>query len=146
LWVLVCGTAAPYARYVKFRLATPTHRAGRDRGGGKLGRLLPQRNPEDRSPSIENIPLQITNHHYLDITIYAIHDGQRTRIGVAGGSAHTSMVLPSRLLGVGRELQLYGDPIGSSERAITEVVVVQPGQFIEWLLESGLSRSTVGVY
>jgi hypothetical protein len=94
----------------------------------------------------ENIPLEITNHHYLDITIYAIHDGQRTRLGVAGGSAHTDMVLPSRLLGVGRELRLYGDPIGSSERAITEVIVVQPGQFIQWLLESGLERSTVGVY
>ncbi|HEX2250223.1 MAG TPA: hypothetical protein VHH32_07720 [Gemmatimonadales bacterium] len=56
------------------------------------------------------------------------------------------MMLPHRLLGVGRELQLYGDPIGSTERAITEVVVVQPGQFVEWLLESGLARSTVAVY
>lgn len=94
----------------------------------------------------EDIPLRITNRHYLDITIYAIHDGQRTRVGVAGGSAHTKMLLPARLLGVGRELQLYGDPIGSSELAITEVIIVQPGQFIEWLLESGLARSTVGVY
>lgn len=92
------------------------------------------------------IPLQIVNHHWLDVTIYVIHDGQRTRLGVAGGSAHTRMMLPHRLLGVGRELQLYGDPIGSTERAITEVVVVQPGQFVEWLLESGLARSTVAVY
>jgi hypothetical protein len=103
-------------------------------------------NPTIVPPPAENIPLQITNHHYLDITIYAIHDGQRTRLGVAGGSAHTKMVLPARLLGVGRELQLYGDPIGSPELAITEVIVVQPGQFVEWLLESGLERSTVGVY
>lgn len=102
--------------------------------------------PTTAPPPGENIPLQVTNHHYLDITVYAIHDGQRTRIGVAGGSAHTRMVLPARLLGVGRQLRLYGDPIGSSELAITEVIVVQPGQFIEWLLESGLARSTVGVY
>jgi hypothetical protein len=95
---------------------------------------------------VDNIPLQITNHHYLDITIYAIHDGQRTRLGVARGSAHTDMVLPSRLLGIGRDLRLYGDPIGSSELAITEVITVRPGQFIQWLLESGLARSTVGVY
>jgi hypothetical protein len=93
-----------------------------------------------------DVPLQIVNHHWLDVTIYVVHDGQRTRVGVAGGSAHTAMVLPSRLLGVGRELQLFGDPIGSPERAITEVVVVQPGQFIQWLLESRLERSTVGVY
>lgn len=97
-------------------------------------------------PPAQNIPLQITNHNYLDITIYAIHDGQRTRLGVAGGSAHTDMVLPARMLGVGRDLQLLGDPIGSPEQALTEVIVVQPGQFIEWLLESGLARSTVGVY
>jgi hypothetical protein len=97
-------------------------------------------------PPEERIPLLITNHHFLDITVYAIHDGQRTRLGVAGGSAHTKMVVPARLLGVGRDLQLYGDPIGSSELAITEVIIVQPGQFIEWLLEPGLNRSTVGVY
>ncbi len=97
-------------------------------------------------PPEERIPLLISNHHYLDITVYAIHDGQRTRLGVAGGSAHTKMVVPARLLGVGRDLQLYGDPIGSPELAITEVIIVQPGQFIEWLLEPGLDRSTVGVY
>jgi hypothetical protein len=94
----------------------------------------------------EEIPLQISNHNYLDITIYAVHDGQLTRLGVAGGSAHTAMVLPARLLGAGRELRLYGDPVGSSERAITETVVVQPGQYVEWLLEPGLDRSTISVY
>ena len=93
-----------------------------------------------------DIPLQVVNHHWLDVTIYVIHDGQRTRLGMAGGSAQTRMVVPSGLLGIGRELQLYGDPIGSSERAITEVIVLQPGQFIEWSLASGLARSTVGVY
>ena len=93
-----------------------------------------------------DVPVQIINHHWLDITIYVIHDGQRTRLGVAGGSAETRLELPSHLLGVGRDIQLYADPIGSLDDAITEVIVVQPGQFIEWLLESGLERSTVGVY
>jgi hypothetical protein len=92
------------------------------------------------------VPLHVNNHHWLDITIYVIHDGQRTRLGVAGGSAETRLALPGRLLGVGRDIQLYGDPIGSSERAVTEVIVVQPGQFIEWSLEWGLERSSVGVY
>jgi hypothetical protein len=94
----------------------------------------------------EKIPLEIDNHHYLDIIVYAVHDGQLTRLGVAGGSAHTEMVLPARLLGAGRELRLYGDPIGSSDRALSEVIVVQRGQYIEWLLEPSLDRSTVSVY
>jgi hypothetical protein len=93
-----------------------------------------------------DVPLHVVNHHWLDVTVYVIHDGQRTRVGVAGGTAETQMVLPSRLLGVGRDIQLYGDPIGSPEQAITEVLVIQPGQFIEWSLEWGLERSSVGVY
>jgi hypothetical protein len=106
----------------------------------------PPAEPAGASDWSGEILLQIVNHHWLDVTIFVIHDGQRTRLGVAGGNAQTRIMLPQRLLGVGRELQLYGDPIGSLERAITEVVVVQPGQYVEWLLESGLDRSTVAVY
>jgi hypothetical protein len=97
-------------------------------------------------PMLADIELQIVNHNWLDVTIYVLHDGLRTRLGVARGSGNTALILSSRLLGAGRELRLYGDPIGSPEQAITENVVVQPGQYIEWLLETELSRSTVAVY
>ena len=108
--------------------------------------ILGKKDPLADAPWSGDIPILIINHHWLDVTIFVIHDGQRTRLGVAAGTAQTQMMLPSRLLGVGRNIQLYGDAIGSSERAITEVIVVQPGQFVEWLLESSLDRSTVGVY
>ena len=108
--------------------------------------FLGKKDPPAAASWSEDVPVFIINHHWLDITIYVIHDGQRTRLGVAGGTAETQMMLPSRLLGVGRDIQLYGDPIGSSERALTEVIVVQTGQFIQWLLEPTLERSTVGVY
>lgn len=111
-----------------------------------LASCSPKRGPAVDADPIEEIPLEIDNHHYLDVIIYAIHDGQLTRLGVAGGSAHTELVLPARLLGAGRELRLYGDPIGSSDRAITEVIVVQRGQYVEWLLEPGLERSTLSAY
>lgn len=112
---------------------------------GLSGCFLGRKGPA-LGPASTGVELQVINHNWLDVRVYVIHDGQRTRVGLAGGSANTEMVLPWRLLGVGRDIQLYGDPIGSSEKAITEVISVQPGQFIEWLLESGLDRSTVGVY
>jgi hypothetical protein len=108
-----------------------------------VGTAPPASATPDRS---EDIRLAVVNRHWLDVTIYVVHDGQRTRLGVAGGSASTEMSLPPRLLGVGRELRLLGDPIGSAEYAVTEPIFVQPGQFIEWQLDSGLERSTVGVY
>jgi hypothetical protein len=112
---------------------------------GLCGCLFGKKAPAT-DPMLADVELQIVNHNYLDVTIYVIHDGQRSRVGVARGSANTAMVLSSRLLGAGRELRLYGDPIGSPEQAITENLVVQPGQYIEWLLETELGRSTVAVY
>jgi hypothetical protein len=95
---------------------------------------------------VEKIAVRVTNHHFLDVVVYAVCEGQRTRIGVASGSGSTQMNVPRRLLGPGQEVQLIGDAIGSEERAVTETIIVQPGQFIELLLESRLARSSVGVY
>ena len=92
------------------------------------------------------IALNITNHNYLDVVVYVLHDGLQTRVGTATGSSSTVFFLPTRLLGQGREIQLLGDPIGSTAYAITPTLVVQRGQYIEWTLETDLNRSSVGVY
>ena len=93
-----------------------------------------------------DVPLEIANHNWLDVIIYVLHDGQPTRVGVANASSSASFTLPARLLGQGREIRLFGHPIGGSGSAFTETVVVQPGQYIEWTLESDLERSAIGVY
>ncbi len=92
------------------------------------------------------IALSVTNHNYLDVVIYIRHDGQDTRIGTVTGSSSQLFYVPVRLLGMGREIQLLGDAIGSDAYARTETLVVQPGQYIEWTLETDLRRSSVGVY
>ena len=92
------------------------------------------------------IALNVTNHNYLDVVVYVLHDGQQTRIGTVTGSSSQQFYIPARLLGQGREIQLLGDPIGSPAFARTETIVVQPGQYIEWTLETDLRRSSVGVY
>ena len=93
-----------------------------------------------------DISVTVKNHNYLDVTIYVVHDGQRTRIGVAGGSMTSTFLFSALMLGQSRQLYLIGDPIGSPEVIRTETLTIQPGQYIEWWLESGLSRSSVAVY
>ncbi len=95
---------------------------------------------------VSDIPLKVTNHNWLDVTIYVLHDGQRTRIGQVTGSTAQEFVLPWRLLGQSHELELLGEAIGSPAFARTEVLNIQPGQSIEWTLETDLRRSSVGVY
>jgi len=102
--------------------------------------------PQSSQGASDAIALTVSSHHYLDVVIYVLHDGQRTRVGTATGSSSTRFSLPAHLLGLGREIKLIGHPIGSPETVTTESIVVQPGQHIEWSLESQLSRSTVAVY
>src|SRR5712692_11786985 len=92
------------------------------------------------------IALSVTNHNYLDVVIYVLHDGLQTRVGTVTGSSSAVFYLPARLLGQAREIQLYGDAIGSDAFARTDILVVQRGQYIEWTLETDLRRSSVGVF
>jgi hypothetical protein len=92
------------------------------------------------------VPLEIANHNWLDVIIYVVRDGQPMRVGIANASSSASFTLPARLLGQGREVRLWGHPIGGTGGALTESVVVQPGQWIEWTLETDLNQSAIGVY
>ena len=92
------------------------------------------------------IALSVTNHNYLDVVVYVIHDGQQSRVGTVTGSSSTIFYLPVRMLGQGREIRLYGDAIGNDAYAVTDILVVQRGQYIEWTLETDLRRSSVGVF
>src|SRR5881397_183992 len=93
-----------------------------------------------------DITLDVINHNWLDVTVYVLHDGQRTRIGTVTGSSTQDFTLPRWLLGQSHELALLGEAIGSPDFARTEVLNIQPGQYIEWTLETDLRRSSVGVF
>jgi hypothetical protein len=93
-----------------------------------------------------DVTLYVTNHNYLDVIVYVIHDGQRSRIGTVTGSSTEAFTLPLRLIGQAHEVRLYGDPIGSEDFALTELLLVHSGQSIEWTLETDLRRSSVGVF
>ena len=107
-------------------------------------------NKAPASPAIDvpegEIALSVTNHNYLDVVIYVLHDGLQTRVGTVTGSSSAVFFLPVRLLGVAREIRLLGDAIGNDAYATTEILVVQRGQYIEWTLETDLRRSSVGVF
>src|SRR5205823_6186330 len=110
-----------------------------------FNRGKPDSRPAFEAPAGE-IALNVTNHNYLDVVVYVLHDGQQTRVGTVTGSSSAVFFLPVRLLSMGHELQLLGDPIGSPDYARTPTLVIQPGQYIEWTLETDLRRSSVGVF
>jgi hypothetical protein len=114
--------------------------------GLACARSRPGAAPRAPVPEPVEVVLTVTNHHWLDVTVYVEHDGQRTRVGTVTAVSTQQFLLPMRLLGISRQFRLLGEAIGSPGVARTETLLVQPGQAIEWTLESDLRRSSVGVY
>lgn len=114
------------------------------------GCFLPHKKtaPSQAAPPVSHteFALRVTNHNYLDVVVYVLHHGQRTRVGTVTGSSAELFLLPARLLVLGGDIQLFGDAIGNDSYALTERLIVEPGQYIDWTLETDLRRSTVAVY
>jgi len=105
----------------------------------------PHRPPAAPAPQ-DSFAIVVINHHWLDVTVYVVHDGQRTRVGTVTATTTQQFDLSARLLGSNRQVALIGDAVGSKEVVRTEVLTLQPGQYIEWTLENALKRSSVAVY
>ena len=90
--------------------------------------------------------LTVTNHHFLDITVYLERDGQRTRVGTVTAASTAQFRLRGGALSASRQFRLFAAAIGSNENVRTETLTIQSGQTIEWTLEHDLRRSSVGIY
>ena len=106
--------------------------------------------PADSEPVVDYRPVmvQVENHNSADLTIYAIVEGHRSRIGVVTTAA-TERFDITRLLGVLREVRLVaetaGGRTGGGESIATDRVAVQRGQTLVWTLESALRRSILEI-
>ncbi len=93
-----------------------------------------------------DVVLTVTNHHFLDVTVYLEHDGQRTRVGTVTAVSTVQFHLRRNNLSASRQFRLFATAIGSDENVRTETLTIQSGQTIEWTLEHDLRRSSVGIY
>ena len=90
--------------------------------------------------------LRVESHHWLDVVIYAVHDGQRTRLGMAPATKTTGFTIPASMLGQVATIQLIADPVGARGGIASDRIAVRPGTRLVWTLESDLARSALTVY
>jgi hypothetical protein len=98
--------------------------------------------PDPSAPT----PLTVSNNNWLDAIVFVYHDGQASRVGTVIAASSANFFLAPWMLGPTRNIRLVAHPIGSPRSVDTELIHVQPGQFIEWRLETELAASTVAVY
>ena len=92
------------------------------------------------------VALEVENHAWADIVLYLVRGTASDLLGMVGALNTETFVFPYRMLGVGTDVRLRAYPIGGPRAFTSENVVVQPGQWIKWTLESDLSRSFLAVY
>jgi hypothetical protein len=91
--------------------------------------------------------LNVVNHHWSDVDVYVVHDGQRQRVGSVTAVGEENFQLSSSLTKPGGTLQLQAHAVGSSGGISSESFAVRPGGMqITWTIESNLSRATLAVY
>jgi hypothetical protein len=101
---------------------------------------------EPEVDALSPTPLTVTNNNWLDVVVYINHDGETTRVAAVTAASTTTFFLPAWMLGHSRSVRLFAHAVGSNSSISTELIHIQPGQFIEWRLESDLAQSAVSVY
>jgi hypothetical protein len=92
------------------------------------------------------VALEVENHGWSDIVISLVRGTAVERLGMVGSLSTETFVFPFRRLGVGTDVRLRAYPIGGPRAFTSENLLVQPGQWIKWTLESDLTRSFLAVY
>jgi hypothetical protein len=92
------------------------------------------------------IVMVVENHHWNDVVLYVVHDGVADRVGLATAVKTSTFTFPSRRLGTSGLIQLRAHAVGAPDDHTTDSFPVQPGQEIQWTLESDLARSSVAVH
>lgn len=91
------------------------------------------------------VSLRVENHNWVNVIVYVLHDGQRTRLGMATGSKTTDLTIPYWVVRQASTIQLIGDAVGSNDGIITDAVTVRPWMRLAWTLETDLSRSALAI-
>lgn len=95
--------------------------------------------------SVRTASIQVENHSWLDMHVYAVRDGTRRSLGVVTGLSHDTLKVPASALTPAGDVQILADPIGGSGAYLSPRVVVAPGDVVRLILENHLALSTTSV-
>jgi hypothetical protein len=97
------------------------------------------------SPLADGFELTLNNHHWLDINVFVLHDGEASRVTTVTASSSQSLILPLWMLGESKIVRIIAEPVGEAGSYTTDQLRVDPGQSVELNVESVLSRSNYSV-
>lgn len=90
----------------------------------------------------DTVQVEVTNHNWMDMNVYALRGGTRIRLGTVTTGTTQRFKLPSVLNVHVGDLRLMADPIGSGQQFHSDPILVEPGTRLRWSLENQLALSS----
>ena len=94
----------------------------------------------------ERTTVRVVNDNWHDITVYAFRAGYRRRLGTVTSFTSSVFTLPPNFLIPSDELRLIADPIGRRGAFVSEPLLVNPGDVVEWRLLNNIRLSNIFIY
>jgi hypothetical protein len=95
---------------------------------------------KDSPRAMAQTTVQVDNQAWLDVNVYALNGGQRTRLGTVTAHAQRTFRIPESIVGLGRELRFMVDPVGSSAQGTSFNIYVTPGQQVRLTVPPQFAR------
>lgn len=94
----------------------------------------------------EPVILDVTNHNWLDVTVYVVYGSQRTRLLTVTATHGGSAIVPLHALRPSGEIRLMAHAVGDPTPFLSETIFAKSGMTITWTLETDLKRSSLAVW
>ena len=112
----------------------------RTHNGGGLSFL------EESSPRKRPTTIKVTNNNWANVNVFILRGGTRYRLGMVTSMATTVFRLPEVAVLSQGDVRLMVDPIGSDQPYLTQPLVVNPGDKVEFNVQNQLSISSVSIW
>jgi hypothetical protein len=76
----------------------------------------------------------VRNQNFLDMNVYVVRGGVRSRLGTATGNSTVTLRIPPTFVQALTVLRFQADPIGGRATPVSEEITVSPGDEVTLLI------------
>ena len=92
-----------------------------------------------------SVAIEVANHNWMDVTVYAVSNGTRARLGTVTTGLSQVFKMPRSVNTLTSDFHLEADPVGAGQVHSSETIQATPGTRIIWSLENELALSSFRV-
>lgn len=89
----------------------------------------------------ERVQVQVENHNWQDVAVWAVAGGARIRLGTVVTNTTGRFTLPASVAHRVNEVYLEGHRIGSNDRFQSDRFMINPGTRLVWRVENHVALS-----